>query len=269
MTVMIKAGPAAASGPAGIEAGTAGSQLATRSLALRLPVDELSRYAGLTAAASAVLAVAGILSTAAYLSAWNVPGPLVRLDPLTAALRSETVLYQCVMLGVTLFGMASLDGIVEQRRIAGRLAIVAAVAVLGLLGMQSVLAGFTGPAITVGGGLVLYVLHRAGRLTERGTLVWFAMVALVAAFQTGTESGRVIRDDPAFRTQLVLSARTPIAGLGGGREEGGAYHYRGLYLVFRDGESVYVSRDGAGSQVWIVPAMHVMALGVAGPEAGS
>lgn len=235
-----------------------------RTLTLDVDVDRLGKYASLMALGSAVLAGSGILSVVAYMSAWDVPAPLIRLDPLTAALRSETVIYQVAVLAAIVFGLDALARRLPDRRVAIGLATGGAAIVTGYLVVDLVLGGYLGPAITVVGGVALFVGHRRGLVGPRSTAVLFAVIALLAAYQTGAESGRLIRDDPTWQTPLTLTSRTPIGGLDGGIATGDAWRYSGLYLVFRDGEAVYVSRSGRGSAVWIVPAAHVMAIGMGG-----
>ncbi|HEX5590881.1 MAG TPA: hypothetical protein VFX65_11380 [Candidatus Limnocylindrales bacterium] len=235
-----------------------------QALTIRIPVEDLGRYAGLTALVTSLLAAAGILATVAYLSAWGVPGPVVRMDPLTAALRSETVLYQVLLLSAVVFGLGALWRRLGRSRWIGRIAIVAGIGVVAVLAVDAFIGGWTGPAITIGGGAALLAGHESGRLSTRTTWKLFAVVALVAAMQTGAESGRLIRDDVAYQTELVLATRTPVAGLGGGVEDGGGYRYGDLYLVFRDGESLYVSRPGTGAMVWIVPSSNLMSFGIVG-----
>lgn len=230
-------------------------------LSFRIDVDEIGKYASVTAVGSAILAGAGILATVAYLSAWNVPAPLIRLDPLTAALRSETVLYQVAVLAAIVFGLDAAARRIGDRR--GRLLASLLAALLGAyLVLDAVMGGFAGPAVTIVGGVALFVAHRRLRFGPRVTAICFAAIALVSAFQTGTESGRLIRDDTTWQTPVTLTSRAPIGGLDGGVEDGGAWQYDDLYLVFRDGEAVYVARTGHGSAVFLVPAMHVLSLGV-------
>jgi hypothetical protein len=235
---------------------------ADRRLGFRVDVDEVARYASVFAVGGGVLAGAGILSVVAYLSAWNVPAPLVRLDPLTATLRSELVIYQVVLLALIAVGFdAGAQRLLSRPRL--RLALGAAVLViLGVLAVDAIDSGFAGSVITFAGAPAIALSHRRGWTGQRGTTALFAVIALTAAFATGADSGRLIRDEPALQTALTLTSRVPVGGLPGGVEEGGAWHYDDLYLVFRDGEAVYVSRPGAGTAVWIIPAMHVMSLGL-------
>jgi hypothetical protein len=233
-----------------------------RTLTLDLDIDQLAKVGSALALGSAVLATAGVLSVVTYLSAWDVPAPVVRLDPLTAALRSESVVYQFAVLAALVFGA---DAVVH--RLAGRPHLRIAAGLVGLavlagLALDLVVGGFVGPVLTIAGGVGLATVHAVRPLSRRTRLAVFAIVALAAAFQTGVESGRLIRDDPRWQTPIVLTSRVPVGGLVGGVEQGGAWQYHGLYLVFRDGEAVYVSRAGAGPVVWVVPAMHVMSLGI-------
>ena len=233
-------------------------------LTFRLPVDDLAKYAGLTALGSAVLGAAGILSTLAYLSAWGVPGPVVRFDPLTAALRSETVISQFGLLALIVATLRWIASRVDGRRRGSRVLAALVAGVIVVLAVETIVTGYVGPAITLIGGLGLFLGHRRGLIRDRTAAVAFALIALVSAFQTGTESGRFVRDDPAWQTRVVLTARTAVGGLPGGVEDGGGWRYDGLYLVFRDGEAVYVARPGIDHEVWIVPAPNVMALGLMG-----
>jgi hypothetical protein len=231
-------------------------------LQVRIPVDDLAKYAGLIGLASATLAITGVFATTAYLSAWGVPAPVLRLDPLTAALRSETVIYQSLVLWAVVYGLDVL-----ARRLAGRPrvrlgAFALAAGVLALITYDSLTFGFWGPVITVVGSVLLLVAHHRAWVSARGTVVAFVLVALAAAYVTGVESGRLIRDDTLYQTPVVLTTRSAIGGLAG-TESGFGWTYDGLYLVFRDGESVYVARPGSGREVWIVPASNVMSVGIA------
>lgn len=238
-----------------------------RTLGLPVDVDELAKYGSAVAFGSAVLAATGVLSVVAYLSAWNIPAPLIRLDPLTAALRSDAVVYQVAVLTGIVFGIDALIGRTRDRRIARvALAILVGV-VVAALAVDLLVGGYTGPLITLVGGVGLALAHHRQGLGARVRIIAFAAIALSSAFQTGIESGRLIRDDRDWQTPVTLTSRVPVGGLAGGVEDGGAWQYAGLYLVFRDGEAIYVSRPGAGSAVWIVPAMHVMSVGVG--ESGS
>lgn len=251
--------------PAALPDGAAGATHERSQPTFRIPVDELAQYAGLTALASAVLAVAGILATAAYLSAWGVPTPVVRMDPLTAALRSESVVYQFLTLALIVFGLSWLSHRLADRRLARYAVLGTALGVLGILAFQSIAGGYLGPALTLAGGSGLFLAVDRKLASRRAASILFTVVALASAFQAGAESGRLVRDVSEFQTPIVLATRAEIAGLPGGVEAGSGWQYHGLYLVFRDGESAYVSRPGLGAVVWIVPAANLMSLGIAAP----
>lgn len=237
-----------------------------RVLAFRLPVDELSRYAGLTALVMAVLGAAGILATVAYLAAWNVPAPMLRLDPLSAALRSEVVLGQLAMLGIVLFGLAAMERRLARRPWAGRIALGAAIATIVYLAIDALNGGFVGPAATLGGGVLLFVAHRRDWLSDRAIAILLVAISLGTAAQTGYEMGVGYRDGRQPRTMVSLTTLAPIGGLAGATIDDAAWRYDDLYLVFRDGEAVYVSRAGAGSDVWVVPAMRISAVELNGVD---
>lgn len=232
---------------------------APRGIDVRIPIEELAKYAGITALVSAVLAVAGVVATAAYLSAWGIPGPVIRLDPMTAALRSEIVVYQFALLGGLVVGLTWLRRRLLHRRHLGRVAVGLAIAIVAALVLPLVATGAIGPATALAGGVVLFGVHERRWLSTRGVAVAFAAIAIFAAFTTGAENGVLVRDDAAYRTPVVVATRWP-ASLPGGLETGGGWRYDDLYLVFRDGESVYVSRDGAGTRVWIIPTGNLMSL---------
>lgn len=243
---------------------TAAARPRGRTLSVDIDVDQLAKFGSTLALGSAVLATAGVLSVVAYLSAWGIPAPLIRLDPLTAALRAEAVVYQFGVLAAIVFGIDAVVGRLGGRRY-GRVLALAGGAILVFLAVDLLAGGYTGPLITIVGGVGLAAVHHWRGLRPRVRILLFAAIALTAAFVTGIDSGRLIRDDPTWQTPVTLTSRVPVGGLTGGTEAGGAWQYPGLYLVFRDGEAVYVSRPGAGRVVWIVPAMHVMSLGVGEP----
>lgn len=236
------------------------------SSSLRLPIEELSRYAGLTALVSAVLAAAGILATIAYLAAWEVPAPILRLDPLTAALRSEVVLYQLAITGVVLIGLVEVSRRLERRRWLGRVALGMAVILIGFLAFDALRGGYLGPVITLAAGVALFTAHRWRWLSDRAIVVIIVLVSLASAAQTGYEMGVGYRDGRTAQIQLALTTTAPIGGLAGSPVDGAAWRYDGLYLVFRDGESIFVSRSGEGSTIWVVPATRIAAVQLVGSD---
>lgn len=244
--------------------GTAASGRGTRTLSFRLPVDELSRLAGMTALIMAILGGAGIISTIAYLAAWEVPAPILRLDPLTAALRSEMVLYQLALTGAVLFGLASLSHRLERRPWVGRVALTLAIAVIAFLGVDAANGGFVGPVFTLSGGVLLFVAHRRAWISDRAIAILVVVVALVSAGQTGFELGLGYREGRLPRTEISLTTTAPVGGLSGVGIDGTAWRYDDLYLVFRDGEAIFVSTPGSGARVWVVPATRISAVELTG-----
>ena len=230
-------------------------------LSIPIDTDVLAKYAGLIGLASAILAVAGIFATTAYLSAWGIPAPVLRLDPLTAAIRSETVVVQCLTLWMLVYGLDVLRRRIAAQPRTRRVVVYGAIgaALAGLL-VNALANAFAGPVVTIVGGVLLLAAHASDRLSPRATLVAFAILAVAGAYETGAESGRLIRDHAAFRTPLEVTTRTEVGGLRG-TEVGFGWRYDGLYLVFRDGESVYVARPG-DTRVWIIPVSNVMAVGI-------
>lgn len=225
-----------------------------------VPVDELARYAGVIGLVTAVLAVAGVLSTSAYLSAWNVPPSVIRLDPLTAALRSDDVVYEVVTLAAIVFGI---DYVV--RRLAGRprvrAVLLAAIgAVLGLLVFDAIQHNLAAPVMTAGGGVGLVALYQSGRIRLRAAVAAFLLLALLTAFVGGAERGQLVRTGTARGVPVSITTRAETPGLDG-HETGSGWSYAGLYLVFRDAESLYVARP-EDSRVWVVPAGNVMSFAI-------
>jgi hypothetical protein len=224
-------------------------------------VDELTRFAGLIGLVSATLAVSGTIATAAYLSAWDLPPVVARLDLLTAALRSQAVIVQSLLLAFIVYG---LDALIRQLPTKGRLR-YAALSVIGLAlllyAASSLYFGFVEPAVTVVGGVSLLLLHRRGRISPRITAVGFVAIALVAGYASGLETGRGVRSDAAYQTPVVLTTQSEVGGLSG-TQTGSGWTYSNLYLVFRDSGSVYVSTPGGGSAVWMIPDANVMSLGL-------
>ena len=76
--------------------------------------------------------------------------------------------------------------------------------------------------------------------------------ALLSGYVTGYSVGLQTRDDGSRQTPVRLRTAVPVAGLGQGVEEGGAWHYDRLYFVYRDAGAVYVSRPGSGPVAWAI-----------------
>ena len=224
-------------------------------------VDELSRFAGLIGLVSATLAVSGTFATAAYLSAWNLPPVVVRIDLLTAALRSEAVVVQSLILAFVVYGLDALIRRLPTRGVVRYAALIVTGLVLFLYVVISLVFGFVEPAVTVLGGLVLLFLHHRGRISPRTTAIVFVLIALVAGYATGAETGRAVRVDPAYQTPVVLTTQTGVGGLSG-TQTGSGWTYSDLYLVYRDSGSVYVAMPGGGSSVWMIPDANLMSLGI-------
>jgi hypothetical protein len=224
-------------------------------------VDELTRFAGLIGLITAALAVSGTIATAAYLSAWDLPPVVARLDLLTAALRSQAVIVQSLLLAFIVYGLDALIRQLPTNHRARAAAVVLIGAALFLYASISLYFGFVEPAVSVLGGVVLLLLHRRGRLSPRTTAIGFVSIALVAGYVSGTETGRAVRDDTAYQTPLTLTTQIAVGGLPG-TQTGSGWTYTDLYLVFRDSESVYVAKPGGGSAVWMIPNGNVMSLGL-------
>ena len=107
-----------------------------RTLSIDVDVDQLAKYGSALALGSAVLATAGVLSVVAYLSAWGIPAPLIRLDPLTDALRAESDVYQFAVLAAIVFGIDAVIGRLGDRRIGRVILATAGALALGLLAID-------------------------------------------------------------------------------------------------------------------------------------
>jgi hypothetical protein len=83
---------------------------------------------------------------------------------------------------------------------------------LFLYAATSLYFGFVEPILTVVGGVVLLLLHRRGRISPRATAVGFVLIALVAGYASGVETGRAVRDDAAYQTPVVLTTQSGWAG---------------------------------------------------------
>src|SRR4051794_29706392 len=196
-------------------------------------VDELARFGGLIGLLTATLAVSGTFATAAYLSAWDLPPIVARIDLLTAALRSQSVIVQSLLLAFIVYGLDALIRHLPTRAVLRNAALSLIGLALFLYAAASLYFGFVEPTVTVVGGVVLLLLHRLGRIAPRATAAGFVLVALVAGYASGVETGRAVRDDPAYQTPVVLTTQSEVGGLSG-TQTGSGWTYSDLYLVFRD-----------------------------------
>lgn len=223
--------------------------------------DELTRFAGLIGLVSATLAVSGTFATAAYLSAWGLPPVVLRLDVLTAALRSQSVIVQSLLLAFIVYGLDTLIRQLPARRTVRYAVLVAIGLLLFAYPAISLAFGFAEPAVTVIGGVLLLLLHHRARISPRVTAIGFVLIALAAGYLSGVETGRGVRDDPSYQTPVVLTTQSEVGGLTG-TQTGSGWTYSNLYLVFRDSGAVYVAVSGGGSTVWMIPDGNVRSLGI-------
>jgi hypothetical protein len=209
----------------------------------------MAEYVGLTALLSAGLLVAGLAFTSAYLSAWQIPLSAVQLDPFATALRSDAAIYNAVLIAA----VAVLSGVAIRRLVPGAYARTGA-ALLVLVALAiAVTAGFVlywGVALAIAAGLVIGFGRHQGWLSGWRLPAVFGIGALVSGYLTGYSVGLQVRDDPSRQTPVLLTTAVPVAGLDKGVEEGAAWHYDGLYFVYRDAAVLYVAETGSGSAAW-------------------
>jgi hypothetical protein len=231
----------------------------------RWSIDTLAEYIGLTALASAALLVAGLGFTSAYLSAWQIPLSAVQVDPVAAALRSDAAVYDAMLIGAA----ALLAGLVLRRIIrlerARTLATAAVMATALAVGLVAGVVLYWGIALAVAVGIVIAFGRQQGWLRGWRLVAVVAIGALLSGYATGYSVGRQTRDDESRQTPVRLTTAVPVAGLGDGVEEGGAWHYDRLYFVYRDAAAVYVSRPGSGAVAWAIAEFNLrsVALGAA------
>lgn len=228
----------------------------------RWSLDTLAEYVGITAAASAAVLVAGLGFTSAYLSAWQIPLSATQLDPVTAALRSDAAIYDALIIGAVALG----TGLVLRRfGRGGRAGTTAlAVVVLAVLGL-GIVAGtlfYWGVGLAIAVGLVIAIGRQQGWLRGWRLAAVFAIGALLSGYVTGYSVGLQTRDDDSRQTPVRLTTAVPVAGLGEGVESGGAWHYDGLYFVYRDAGAVYVSRPGSGAVAWAIAEFNLRSVGM-------
>lgn len=245
------------------------SEISAPRLAFGLTLDSLGRLTGISAAAFGVLVAAGMLNTGAYLSAWDIPTPLLRLDPLTAALRTEETAYQLIQFGVVFWALTATHRRLGRRPRVRTAALTGIVALVALLSWISIAGGFPGPAVSVIGAVFLFAGYRLRQVMSLPVAVGlFAAVALLAATITGHNWGTTFRTQPETRTHVTMSTSNVIEGLPGARAVGGVWHYRDLYLVFRDDEHLYVGSNTAEGRAWLIVLVDVRSLSVVSAASG-
>lgn len=230
--------------------------------ALPVNVEVISRVAGLSAVAGAILAGAGMLYTYAYLSAWGIAPPLVKMDLISAALRAEGVAYQVLLFaGAFLVTRAVLRWTPRLRIL--RLAGLAGTGfvVVGL-SADSVLGGFAGGAIALLGGVTLAVLRARERVGLRGVVITAGIVVLLSSYVTGTELGRATRDDRQWQRPVRVVTDVAMGDLGDPTTGAPSFQYEGLYLIFRDDRQLYLGVPGS-DEAWLLDGEHVLSVHIA------
>lgn len=227
-----------------------------------LSVEGLVRLAGLSAVVAALLAAAGILSASAYLSAWSVPPTMISLDPVTAAVRAESTVYVFALLGVSLIALIN-----SYRRWATtgrrRMIFLGVTGALVVFAVASSLAAgrYSGILIYLGAFLLFIGRVALNRLSMPVFIAAVAILGLVAAYVGGREFGAAYRTDPAARTPITVTTPNPIAGLPGGTQVGETWQYDGLYLIFRDSQSLFVGADGE-DRAWAISLTRLVSVGI-------
>jgi hypothetical protein len=171
------------------------------------------------------------------------------------------VIVQSLLLAFIVYGLDALIRQLPTRGVLRKSALFLIALALFLYVSTSLYFGFVEPTVTVVGGVVLLLLHRRGRISPRATAFGFVLIALVAGYASGVETGRAVRDDAAYQTPVVLTTQSEVGGLSG-TQTGSGWTYSDLYLVFRDSDSIYVATPGGGSVVWMIPDGNVMSLGL-------
>jgi len=232
--------------------------------ALPFGLEAVSRMAGLSALVGAMFVGAGMLYTYSYLSAWGIAPPLVKMDPLSAALRAEGVAYQ-VLLFASTFLLIRAAYRWNPRKLVMRLGVAAGLTVvLGALVVDSVAGGFVGGAIALLGGSGVAVLHVLNRMGRRPTLIIACLVILLSSYVTGVEIGRATRDDPSWQREVQLVTDVAVGDLQRSAVTSADWQYDELYLIFRDDRQLYVGARGR-TDAWLVDAGHVLSMRITRP----
>lgn len=224
-------------------------------------VDTVADYIGVTALASAALLIAGLGYTSAYLSAWRIPLSAIQLDPLTIALRADAAIYDAMLIGA----VAVLSRLMLRRvhHLAAARSLSTALGVVVLV--LAVLAGlltYWGVGLAIGAGLAIGVGLQKGWLYRWRLALGFSVAALLSGYLTGYSVGIEVRDDESRQTPLVLTTAVRVGGLTNGSEDGGAWHYDGLYFVYRDAGAIFVSAVGRGPVAWAVAEFNLRSIGI-------
>lgn len=232
--------------------------------AVPFTLEAISRVAGLSALVGAVVAGAGMLYTYSYLSAWGIAPPLVKMDPLSAALRAEGVAYQVLLFGSAFVLVRAIYRWKPRRRTIRVAAMIGMTVVVGALAVESVAGGFVGAAIGLLGGSALGVLRVLGLTRRRTSLLVASVVILLSSYVTGVEIGRATRDDPSWRREVQLVTDVAVGDLRRSTLDTAEWQYDELYLIFRDDRQLYVGVPGR-PDAWLVDAGHVLSLRIAPP----
>ena len=231
-----------------------------RGLSFRAPIETLTRYAGITALVTGAMVVSGFVATGAYLSAWGIPGWVVKVDPVSAALLAADVVTLALVGAIVLFGLVELRRRLWRRGRWSTLIPLAVVLVIVGIAVVMLVTRVPGLPVVMLGAVALFAIHARGWLGDIAVAAAFALLTILSAYQTGERAGQLVRDDAAWQRPVVLSTRAPVAGLERGTAGEGSWTYEGLYLVFRDLDSVYVSVPGAGPIAWAIPASNLLSL---------
>lgn len=227
-------------------------------------VDTIADYIGVTALASGSVLIAGLAYTSAYLSAWRVPLSAIQLDPFTTALRSDAAIYSAVLIAAV--AILSRWAILKVQRLTHAPRVVATAMYVAVIAVATA-AGFltywgVGLAITAGLAIGAGLGHH--RMRGWRLAASFALAALLSCYATGYSVGADIRDDESRQTPVTLTTAVPVGGLANGVDRGAAWHYDGLYFVYRDAGAIFVSRTGSGRVAWAVAEFNLRSVGIGG-----
>jgi len=228
-----------------------------------LSMRSLQEIAGISALGSFVFAIAGLISAAAYLSAWGIPPKIVTLNPLAALTKAGEIVYTFVVVGLIWVVLTEGHRLTRHRR--GYLALVLVLVAIALtaLAFEAASRGFFGATLASIATYLLFLgLRVFGRLPLAATVIALIIVALVTAFQTGHELGLKVQTSGADQTHLLLTVRAPIAGLPGAVIQGPAYFYDNLYLIFQDDQYVYIGSNAATGHAFLIGIGQIVAMTV-------